>query len=69
MSLERFTNGQLPIRLEEGWFLPLVVRRRRLDKFFRHLNRLLANSRISTCFQWTDGNSVPLYVFTMQQLE
>jgi hypothetical protein len=40
MSLERLTNAQLLVRLEEGWFLPLVVRRRRLDEIFGHLDQL-----------------------------
>jgi hypothetical protein len=40
MMLENLTEAQLLIRLEEGWFLPLMVRRRRLDEILRHLDQL-----------------------------
>jgi hypothetical protein len=40
MSLHSLTEGQLLIRLEEGRFVPLMVRRRRLDKILGHVDQV-----------------------------
>lgn len=41
MSLHSLTEGQLLIRLEEGWLVPLMVRRRRLDEILRHFDQVV----------------------------
>lgn len=49
MSLENLSEAQILIRLEECWFLPLMVRGRRLDEILGHLDQLLVNEQILSC--------------------